>query len=453
MLGADPIEHVVVLMLENHSFDQMLGCLREVFPELEGVDITNGKVHDATDYPDRTHKIAQLHSHERFSDPDPLHEHVNVLRQLDAEYGFVVDYIQAYPHVNLEKKAEVMGIYPRGFLPILHTLAEKFAICDHWYSSLPGPTWPNRFFVHSGTANGHVKMPSGVFDKNWHLYDQTTVYDRLSEQKISWKIYHHGMPQSLVMLHQLGHAFNYHDMATFFQDAAGPSNKFPQYSFIEPAYKGDEQNDQHPPADIMKGELLLGQVYNALRGNEDLWNSTLFVFLYDEHGGFYDHVVPPAAIPPDNKTAEYAFAQYGVRVPAVLISPWIDGQVISTEFDHTSLLAYLTAKWGLGELGQRTKKAYHFGAELLKRTSPRTDTPAQLDLNKIPALQVTQSKRINEHQKALVSFSHSLEEHIGDPLEAVGKRALKLLQGPEAQFEVAVERFERFFSKKKGTAS
>jgi phospholipase C len=167
------------------------------------------------------------------------------------------------------------------------------------------------------------------------------------------------MPQSLVMLHQLDHALQYHDMKTFFDDAAGPSNAFPQYSFIEPAYKGDEQNDQHPPADIMKGELLLGQVYNALRANEGLWNSTLFVFLYDEHGGFYDHVEPPSAIPPDNKTTEYAFDQYGVRVPAILISPWIDKQVISTEFDHTSLFAYLTMKWGLGELGQRTKTIAH----------------------------------------------------------------------------------------------
>ena len=446
----DPIKHVITLMLENHSFDQMLGCMKEVYPDLEGVDIARDEVHLATDYPDRTHKIAQLHVHERLSDPDPMHEHINVLRQLDSEYGFVVDYIQAYPHIDLEKKAEVMGIYPRGLLPVLHTLAENFAICDHWYSSLPGPTWPNRFFVHSGTANGHVKMPSGVFDKNWHLYDQTTVYDRLSERNILWKIYHHGMPQSLVMLHQLEHALHYHDMQTFFKDAAGPADNFPQYSFIEPAYRGAEENDQHPPSDIMKGELLLAQVYNALRANEELWNSTLFVFLYDEHGGFYDHVAPPrTAVPPDNKTFEYAFDQYGVRVPALLISPWIEKGVIPTEFDHTSLLAYVTAKWGLGDLGDRTRKAAHFGAELTKLQLPRTDTPAQVDLAKIPTPQPTQSKRINEHQKALISFSHFLEEHIEDPLEKIGERALRVLQGPEAQFEVALERFERFFQHKR----
>jgi phospholipase C len=208
-------------MLENHSFDQMLRCMKEIYPHLEGVDVARDDVHQAPDYPDRGHFIPQLHIRHRIFDPDPVHEHINVLRQLNPEYGYIVDYLQAYPHVSFEKKSEVMGIYPRGFLPVLHTLAEHYAICDHWYSSLSGPTWPNRFFIHSGTANGHVKMPNGVSDKNWHVYDQVTVYDRLSENEISWKIYHHGMPQSLVMLHQLRHADHYHNMQAFFQDAGG----------------------------------------------------------------------------------------------------------------------------------------------------------------------------------------------------------------------------------------
>lgn len=447
MARNDPIEHVVVLMLENHSFDQMLGCMKEVYGGLEGVDIPHGTVNEENDYPDRMNRIAQLTTEERALDLDPKHEHVNVLRQLDRQYGFVVDYVQAYPHAGLQKKAEVMGIYPRGFLPVLHLLAESFAICDHWYSSLPGPTWPNRFFVHSGTSNGHVKMPNGVFDRNWHLYDQPTVYDRLSERNVSWKIYHHGMPQSLVMLHQLRHAPHYHDMKTFFHDAAGAAAEFPQYSFIEPAYQGAEQNDQHPPSDIMRGESLLGQVYNALRENEALWRSTLFVFLYDEHGGFFDHVVPPPAVPPDDKTAEYAFNQYGLRVPALLITPWIDRGVISAEFDHTSLLAYVTAKWGLGDLGSRTKNARHFGEDLLRRETARDDCPGPLDLTRMPPLHPNLSKLINEHQHALVSFSHFLELEIGDKYEDIGRRALKILEGSEAQFEVALERFSRFFGR------
>jgi phospholipase C len=448
----DPIQHVVVLMLENHSFDQMLGCMKEIYPALEGVDLAAGPVHSQRDYPDGTRAIPQSNTDERALAPDPMHEYVNVLRQLDPNFGYVVDYAQAYPSAGEEQKDEVMGVYPRGFFPVLHTLAENFAICDHWYSSLPGPTWPNRFFVHSGTANGHVTMPSGVFDKNWHLYDQTTVFDRLEEKSISWKVYHQGMPQSLALVHQLDYPQNYHDMPDFFTDAAGPAANFPQYSFIEPCYSGSDQNDQHPPSDIMQGEAFLARVYNALRGNPDLWNSTLFVFLYDEHGGFYDHIVPPAATPPDDKTSEYAFNQYGVRVPALLISPWIAKGFIATEFDHTSLLAYLTDKWGLGPLGARTAAAAHFGPALLALSAPRTDAPPPFDLNALPAMQPNSDPRINENQKALISFSHSLEEHIGDPLDQVGNRALQILQGPAAQFKVALERFGRFFTKGKTNA-
>ena len=114
----DPIQHVVVLMLENHSFDQMLGCMKDTYPELVGVDVQNNP-HSSPDFPDTSHEIAQLNFEERSLDPDPMHEHVNVLRQLDAKYGFVVDYAQSYPHTGLMKRAYVMGVYPRGSLPVL----------------------------------------------------------------------------------------------------------------------------------------------------------------------------------------------------------------------------------------------------------------------------------------------------------------------------------------------
>src|SRR5205809_2504371 len=177
-----------------------------------------------------------------------------------------------------------------GELPVLHKLAEHFLICDHWFSSVPGPTWPNRFFVHSGTSLGHVDMPNGFFHPGIHLYDQPTVYQRLSEKGISWKIYFGDVPQSLVLIHQLMHPKGYHHHDRFFEDAAGPEAGFPQYSFIEPYYFGAKQSDQHPPTDVRHGEALIASVYNAIRSNDQLWNSTLFVLLYDEHGGFYDHV-------------------------------------------------------------------------------------------------------------------------------------------------------------------
>ena len=119
------------------------------------------------------------------------------------------------------------------------------------------------------------------------------------------------MPHTLLLARLWDKPDQFHRMDNFFNDAAGPEDKFPQYVFIEPSYGGTDENDQHPPTDMRKGEYLIAQVYNALRRNEALWNSTLFVLLYDEHGGFYDHVVPPKATPPDlnslRRCVEYHF--------------------------------------------------------------------------------------------------------------------------------------------------
>ena len=227
---------------------------------------------------------------------------------------------------------------------------------------MPGPTWPNRFFVHSGTSLGHVDMPEGIFHPNLHLYNQETVYDRLGDAGKSWAIYYGDVPQTLTMTHMLKYPFKFHKMPQFFTDARGSEANFPNYSFIEPTYFGSGQNDEHPPSDILRGEVLLAQVYNAIRNNEALWEKTLLVVLYDEHGGFYDHVTPPACVAPDGNTSEFSFAQYGLRVPAVLISPWLETQVLSDVLDHTSLLRYATDKWGLGPLGARTAAAKSFAS-------------------------------------------------------------------------------------------
>lgn len=236
----------------------------------------------------------------------------------------------------------------------------------------------------------------------------------------------------MVMIRQLEFAIHYHSMETFFSDAREPADRFPQFSFIEPAYSGSDQNDQHPPSDVMKGELLLLRVYNAIRRNEELWNSTLFIFLYDEHGGFYDHVEPESTIAPDEKVNEFKFDKLGVRVPAVLMSPWVDPGVCHTVFDHTAILKYLTDKWGLGTLGRRTVEwSKSLAPELQRRTAPRSDTPPALDEGIVPPVQESGTKRPNDLQVAMVSFSHLLEEQLQkvEGIEAVGARSLRLLQG------------------------
>jgi phospholipase C len=438
-------------MMENHSFDQMLGSLSSVIPGLDGIDLKALKSNP--DFPDITKPVTQSETRATSIDLDPAHEFDDVQRQLvDNNSGFVKDFALAHPTCGAEEKKLIMAYYPADALPVLHTLAKNFAVCDRWFSSMPGPTWPNRFFVHSGTSKGHVKMPSGVFDPNWHLYDQTTVYDRLCEKNISWKIYHQGEAQSLVLVHQLAHATHYHEMSAFFDDTDPDVDEknFPQYAFIEPCYSGSGQNDQHPPSDIMKGELLIAQVYNALRSNEALWQKSLLVVLYDEHGGFYDHVVPGDTIPPDQYTDEFNFKQLGLRVPAILVSPWLDPQVIHTVFDHTSLLKYLTDKWGLGPLGDRTAQATSFAGALSQRSQPRTDTPGPFTQALLSPLE-TQNKVVNENQKALISFSQTLETQLSqvDDMGAIGSRSLKMMEGPRGQFAVAKDRFERFIHQTK----
>jgi phospholipase C len=143
----------------------------------------------------------------------------------------------------------------------------------------------------------------------WFQQDQTTIFDRLSEQGISWKVYFHDIPQTICLLHQRRpeNAARYFPVSEFLKDALGPESEFPAFSLIEPDYNGVTENDDHPPHDIMKAQKLLADVYNAIRSNESLWNNTLLVVVYDEHGGFYDHIEPPRAVPPDNHQAEYTF--------------------------------------------------------------------------------------------------------------------------------------------------
>lgn len=448
MAQQDPIKHIVVLMLENHSFDQILGWTKAIYPELEGVD--EAHLHSNPDYPDTSTKFTQAPTAEMSIQHDPHHEHVDVLAQIANDCnGFVEDFARRYPTSDAKDRAQIMGYYPKGALPVIHTLAEHFMICDHWYSSMPGPTWPNRFFVHTGTCKGHVKMPAGVYIKNEHFYDQNTIYDELEHKGIhAWSIYHHGMPQSLILARLWDKPEHFHRMGNFFEDARGPEERFPVYAFVEPCYGGAARNDQHPPSDIRHGEYLIAQVYNALRGNDDLWNSTLFVLLYDEHGGFYDHANPPPAVPPDDYTKEYSFNQYGVRVPALLISPWVKRGVLSKHLDHTSLLKHLIEKWELrpGQLGRRVEQAETFSEVLQELKQPRTVTPGPFEMAKLPMPALTDTGSMDDHQRALVSFSHFLEQRMAhvEEFSAVGYRALQCLDGAAAQLGVAKDRFLLF---------
>lgn len=287
-------------------------------------------------------------------------------------------------------------------------------------------------------------------------YDQDTIYDRLNENDISWKVYHGDIPQSLVLSHQraIYNASRYEFMDVFYSDTRGQEERFPAYSFIEPSYNGPDQNDDHPPHTTLRAQALLGKVYNALRQNDRLWNSTLLVVLYDEHGGFYDHVRPPAALPPDGYTLpNFAFNRLGVRVPALLVSPWVERTIIKTEFDHTGLLKYLTEKWGLGPLTERVARAESFGSAIRATGQPRTDTPASVPVPAMASapeaiMAAVPGETPNGHQKALIAFGEYLEREIEEP---VGKpaRMAAMMAGPLSQVETAKSRVRTFLAQQK----
>ena len=175
MIANDPVKHVIVLMLENRSFDHILGGLE--IDDLNGI-VKNGP---QSNVDADGNAYAQQPGALRVLRYDPKHELQHVIHQLsNNNTGFVEDFHRAYPLSTEPDRAEIMKYHADGALPALHALAKNFAVCDNWYSSLPGPTWPNRFFVHSGTSLGRASMPEGILDANQHWYNQTTIFDRLN---------------------------------------------------------------------------------------------------------------------------------------------------------------------------------------------------------------------------------------------------------------------------------
>src|SRR3954452_10090748 len=197
--GIDPIKHVIVLMLENHSFDQMLGCFQSLFSELDGVDAENPRSNSGID----GKSFVQRESFDPVVDPDPMHELSHVEAQLaDNNGGFVAEDQREYQDRGDLDAQKIMDYFGLDALPSLHALGRSFAICDRWFSSVPGPTWTNRFFAYSGTSRGIVEMPESVGDTDLYLhFDQDTIFDRLNAGGIKWRVYFGDVPNSLVLRH------------------------------------------------------------------------------------------------------------------------------------------------------------------------------------------------------------------------------------------------------------
>lgn len=382
------IEHVIVLMMENRSFDHVLGWLNQQRPEIDGpsADYKNAVLVGsplAARYP--ASPTADWLTELPF---DPPHEFADVSEHVfgtaspqTGQAASMDGFVARAARENAEKNAQgnpgaVMEGFAPGALPAIHALANEFAICQRWFASVPGPTWPNRFFAHCGSAGGWL-------DGALRFYDMPSVFSRLSEANKSAHVYFHDAPHTALLTDlSLRQPWLLHSFSAFLSHAA--KGMLPAYSFIEPNYIStggvSGANDQHPTAAMQPGDALIAQVYEAVRASP-LWEKSLLLVVWDEHGGFYDHVPPGPAIPPfDNVVGQYGFGfdRLGVRVPAVVVSPWIPkGVVDNTEYEHASIPATLSELFGVPPLTRRDANAASF-LRLCTLDAPRADTPETL---------------------------------------------------------------------------
>jgi phospholipase C len=377
-----PVTQIVVLMLENRAFDHLVGFMQSPSFPIHGLDGTEQNYPDPLGPSGTPVRVTPDAPYVPDLDPGPDHDFPNVAVQLHgaipapqpskgSNIGFVKDYSTVR---GVTTPGNVMRCFGGDRLPVIGTLAREFAICDNWFSSMPGGTWPNRFFVHCATSGGYV-------DNAIRNYPMRTLYQNLTAKGINWRIYFHDMPQSLALANQRQYFRTKYELygQAFVRDCQ--NGDLPQYSFIEPRYFNElsaRANDMHPIHGVVNGELLIAEVYEALRASKQ-WETTMLIVTWDEHGGFYDHVEPPQATPPDNATQFFGFASYGVRVPAVVVSPLIPKNTIDhTLYDHTSIPATAKVLFELPNFLTARDAAANRLEKLCSLPQPRDDTPTTL---------------------------------------------------------------------------
>jgi phospholipase C len=410
---ANAMDHVVVIMFENRSFDNLLGRLYEPgelasFDGILGKDLSNPVPDWAPDTGGRTSIPYGLSAGFNAPSPDPGEEYQHVNTQLFGQInppsnrdvlaqhmqppynapagpqqqpsmdGFVTDYISAFTaemgrQPSYDEYAQIMTGYEPARLPVVSGLAKGFTTFDHWFCEVPSQTFTNRSFFHAASSSGLVVnlTPADSFPLR---NSAKTVFELLEEKGLTWRVYcdppSHISLTGLIHARRLAERFrtNFFSTEQFYADAA--SGRLPTYSFIEPNLLYGH-NDMHPafdalfpdmqvdpPSSLLGGEALLAKVYDAVRtsatpGGSNVYN-TLLLVTFDEHGGTYDHVPPPAAPPPDPAAGPgqlgFTFDRLGVRVPAIAISAWApERTVITGQYQHTSMLATLRRRWSLGQ--------------------------------------------------------------------------------------------------------
>jgi phospholipase C len=388
--GLDALKHIVVLMMENRSFDHMLGSLKATNRLIDGVDGTQSNP-DTQGNQVFVQPLAEFQSQ---LDPDPDHHFPAVDLQIFGGdqsatrvanmQGFVKSYYQQQE--DLAHSQKIMYYLPADKLPVLTSLATNFAVFNRWFASIPGPTICNRAFAHYGTSFGQVGMSM--------FYPQgKSIYERLQDAGRTAKLYYFDQASSTMevvnLLQHQPQLFGTYDQ--FLNDCK--SGTLSDYSFIEPNYTDHDNDDgsqlasdQHPDHNIQAGELYIASVYNAIRENPTLWASTALLVVYDEHGGIFDHVPPPAcagdghsAGPADTGlNLTFNFDRLGVRVPAILISPWVPkGTIVGTDrvFEHASIPNTVTNHFlGSNTIGTQREQNSQTFLDLLSLEAMRTDS-------------------------------------------------------------------------------
>ncbi|KAJ9698662.1 hypothetical protein PVL29_007634 [Vitis rotundifolia] len=393
-----PIKTLVVLVMENRSFDHVLGWLKSARPEIDGL---TGKESNRVNASDPDSPEIRVSDDALFVDSDPGHSFQAIREQVFGTGDWFQNpapmsgFAQQAKNMSDGMLKTVMSGFKPAVLPVYTALANEFAVFDRWFAAVPASTQPNRFYVHSATSHGAT---SNVRKDLIHGFPQRTIFDSLDENDLSFGVYYQNIPATLFFksLRKLKHVTRFHDYALKFKLHA-KRGKLPNYVVIEQRYfdvKEFPANDDHPSHDVAIGQKFVKEVYEILRSSPQ-WKEMALLITYDEHGGFYDHVpTPVSGVPnPDGIIGPdpfyFRFDRLGVRVPTILVSPWIEkGTVIHeptgptphSQFEHSSIPATVKKLFNLKSnfLTKRDAWAGTFENYFYFRDTPRDDCPETL---------------------------------------------------------------------------
>lgn len=445
MTGA--IDHLVVVMMENRSFDNLLGWVyspdnpapwdrpkRNIPPQdpptCDGLQLGKYWNPDNAAPPNKVPVKRGTSGQNKFYVPDPdpqeLFDHMN-FQQFETEtpaegqpanmMGFLKDYATRKKNPNPD---QIMETYDTSELPVMTALARSYAMSDRWFGSAPCQTWPNRAFMHAGTSCGRVNNCDHNEDNclpDPGYYDVPTIFNVLKNTGHSWKVYNDTILMSLTRAQFIEHLGSplledhFHGFDRFCKDAV--EGNLPQYSFVEPSFL-IEPNDQHPPHNVPVGEKFLYDVWHAVSSGPH-WASTLLVITFDEHGGCFDHRGPlwTATRPDDSPPQQpFGFNRWGPRVPAIVVSPLIEPGTVfrsgspTVEYDHTSILAtlrdWLCIPADKMLKSKRIEKAPTLQC-LLTRSSARDDLPEIEPPEITPDMLAPSTGPLSSIQKAVIA--------------------------------------------------